>query len=138
MVTARRARLLSVLIIAIVFLVGGLTGAATMHVVEGDEAPRAERRERGPRGSRDLFERLQLTPEQQVQVEAIMEQGRTQMDAFWAEHRPALRAIADSTRAQIRAVLTPEQRALDDEWMAERRREAEKRGDDGRGGRDGR
>ena len=135
MVTAKRARLLSVLIIAIVFAVGGLTGAATMHVVEGDEAPRMERR--GGR-SNNLFERLQLTPEQQVQVEAIMEQGRTQMDAFWAEHRPTLRAIADSTRAQIRAVLTPEQRALDDEWIAERRREAEKRGDDGRGGRDGR
>ena len=137
MVTAKRARLLSVLIIAIVFAVGGLTGAATMHVVEGDEAPAMERRgERGPRNN--LFERLQLTPEQQVQVEAIMEQGRTQMDAFWAEHRPTLRAITDSTRAQIRAVLTPEQRALDDEWIAERRREAEKRGEDGRGGRDGR
>ena len=136
MVTAKRARLLSVLIIAIVFAVGGLTGAATMHVVEGDEAPRME--QRGGRGSNNLFERLQLTAEQQVQVEAIMEQGRTQMDAFWAEHRPVLRAITDSTRAQIRAVLTPEQRALDDEWIAERRREAEKRGEDGRGGRDGR
>ena len=136
MVTAKRARLLSVLIIAIVFAVGGLSGAATMHVVEGDEAPRMERRDRG--GRNNLFERLQLTPEQQVQVEAIMEQGRTQMDAFWAQHRPALRAITDSTRAQIRAVLTPEQRALDDEWIAERRREAEKRGEDGRGGRDGR
>jgi Spy/CpxP family protein refolding chaperone len=135
MVTAKRARLLSVLIIAIVFAVGGLSGAATMHVVEGDEAPRMERH---GRSSNDLFERLQLTPEQQVQVEAIMEEGRADMNAFWAEHRPTLRAITDSTRTRIRAVLTPEQRALDDEWIAERRREAEKRGGEGRGGKDGR
>ena len=135
MVTAKRARLFSVILIAIVFAVGGLTGAATMRVVEGDQAPRMERRERG---SHDLFERLQLTPEQQAQVATIMEEGCAEMDAFWAEHRPTLRAITDSTRARIRAVLTPEQRALDDEWLAERRRDAEKRGGEARGGRDGR
>ena len=49
------------------------------------------------------------------------------MEAFWEEHRPALRAIADSARAELRAVLTPEQVEIEQRFMEERRAQMEKR-----------
>lgn len=118
MVTAKRARLTGMVLLVMMFLVGALSGAATMHVVEGDVVrPRSER-DRGP----GLFETLQLTPEQQVKVDAIMERRRGQVDAFWEEHGPVLRAITDSVRSEIRGVLTPEQREAEERFRAERRK----------------
>jgi hypothetical protein len=49
------------------------------------------------------------------------------MEQFWTQHRPLLRGIADSARAEVRAVLTAEQRALEERFMAERRKHFEKR-----------
>jgi Spy/CpxP family protein refolding chaperone len=112
----------------IAFAVGALAGATTLRVAGGAAVP--ERGGRPERRGPDLFERLNLTPEQKTQVDAIMERRRVEMDAFWKEHGPTLRAIYDSTRAEIRTVLTPEQRALDDQFMAERRSHFNKRDGD--------
>jgi Spy/CpxP family protein refolding chaperone len=114
------------LVLLVMFAVGALTGAATMRVAGGADATpraRAESRESRP----DLFERLELTPEQRVQVDAIMERRRDEMDAFWKQHGPQLRAITDSARVEIRSVLTEEQRAAEEEFRAERRRHYESR-----------
>lgn len=120
MVTAKRARLTGMLMLVIMFTVGALAGAATMHVVEGDEAPQRERtaREQSP----GLFDVLELTPEQQAEVDAVIERRRLQMDQFWREHRSTLRAISDSARMEIRSVLTPEQLEREERFRAERRR----------------
>ena len=126
MVTPKRARAVGMLVLLVMFAVGALTGAATMRVAGGADATpraRAESRESRP----DLFERLELTPEQRVQVDAIMERRRDEMDAFWKQHGPQLRAITDSARVEIRSVLTEEQRAVEEEFRAERRRHYESR-----------
>jgi Spy/CpxP family protein refolding chaperone len=123
MVQAKRARITGLIMLAIMFAVGALAGAATMRVVNADEAPRL----RQPRPQPDLLERLELAPEQRVQAEAILERRRAQMEEFWDEHRPALRAIADSARADLRALLTPEQRELEERFMEERRRHHQER-----------
>lgn len=123
MVQAKRARLTGLLMLAIMFAVGGLTGAATMRVVSADE-PHTLRQSRA---RPDLLDRLELTAAQRVQAEAILERRRAEMEAFWDEHRPALRAIADSARADLRALLTPEQREIEERFMAERRQHHEER-----------
>jgi Spy/CpxP family protein refolding chaperone len=117
MVTAKRARVTGLLVLVVIFVAGALTGAATMRVVSADEAPALRPAKEPP----DLLDRLQLTPEQRVQVDAILERRRAQMEEFWDEHRPALRAITDSARAEMRAVLTPEQQAVEEEFRARRR-----------------
>lgn len=124
MVTAKRARLMGMLVLVLMFAVGALTGAATMRVTGNEAEPRAreESRERRP----GLFDRLDLTPEQRVQVDAIMERRRKELDAFWEEHGPQLRAVMDSARAEVRGVLTPEQREIEEQFRAERRRHYEK------------
>lgn len=124
MVTAKRARLTGLLVLAMMFAVGALTGAATMRVVEGDEAPTRMRSDGAKRP--DLFEKLELTEEQRVQVDAIMERRRQEVDSFWQEHGPQLRAITDSARAEMRSVLTPEQREIEEKFRAERRRHYER------------
>jgi Spy/CpxP family protein refolding chaperone len=124
MVTAKRARLTGMIVLAMMFAVGALTGAATMRVVEGDESPARVRGEAARRP--DLFETLHLTPEQRVQVDAIMERRREEVDAFWKQHGPQLRAIMDSARAEMRTVLTPEQQAIEEKFRADRRRHYER------------
>jgi Spy/CpxP family protein refolding chaperone len=117
MVTAKRARMMGVLVLVIMFSVGALTGAATMRVT-GEESRASESRRDRP----SLFETLELSEEQRVKVDAIMERRRAEVDAFWKEHGPQMRAIMDSARAEIRTVLTPEQRELEEQFRAERRR----------------
>lgn len=119
MVTAKRARLTGMLMLVIMFTVGALAGAATMHVVEGDEGPT---RDRSERERPSLFETLELTPDQQAQVDAVIERRREQMDLFWKEHKPLLDAVMDSARVEIRAILTPEQREREERFRAERRK----------------
>ena len=124
MVTAKRARVMGLFVLVLMFAVGALTGAATMRVTGSEAEPREreETRQRRP----DLFERLDLTAEQRVQVDAIMERRRKELDAFWKEHGPQLRSVMDSARAEMRAVLTPEQREIEEQFRAERRRHYEK------------
>ena len=123
MVTAKRARLMGLVVLVVMFAIGALTGAATMRVATGEESdPRARSESRRP----GLFETLQLTAQQQAQVDEIMERRRAEVDAFWKQNGPQLRAIMDSARAEIRAVLTPEQQALEEQFRAERRRHYER------------
>jgi Spy/CpxP family protein refolding chaperone len=121
MVTAKRAQTVGLLMLVIIFAVGAMTGAATMRVASGDSAkPRqaVESRERRP----SLWETLDLTPEQRARVDDIMERRRGEVQAFWNEHGPQLRAVMDSARADVREVLTPEQQAIEAEFFAERRK----------------
>jgi Spy/CpxP family protein refolding chaperone len=126
MVTARRARFVGVAILVIMFVAGALSGAATMRVVSSDEPAM---RMRAQREHPDLLERLELTPEQRVRVDAVLERRRAEMEQFWEEHRPALRAITDSARAELRAVLTPEQRDIEARFWEERQDMQRKRQD---------
>jgi hypothetical protein len=57
-----------------------------------------------------------------VQVDAIMERRRGEVESFWNEHGPQLRAVMDSARADVRELLTPEQRELEEKFFAERRK----------------
>ena len=124
MVTAKRARTMGVVILAIMFGIGALLGAATMRVATSPES--ALRAGEEPKKRPGLFETLELTDEQRVQVDAIMERRRAEVDAFWKEHGPQLRAITDSARAEIRTVLTPEQRELEEQFRAARRKHYER------------
>src|SRR5687767_8450123 len=126
MATSRRARFIGMAVLVLTFAAGALAGAATMQVVDADEPGALSRPDRGRHGP-PFLDRLNLTAEQRAQVDRILERRRAEMERFWTEHRPLLRGIADSARAEVRAVLTPEQRALEERFMAERREQFQKR-----------
>lgn len=141
--SARRMRILAVLSLLVVFVAGGLVGAAVERGRDHrggfrDGPPRGEGR-RGPpplfaEGS-PLAERLKLTDAQRDSIERLTERDRVRADSTFREIRRGMRARFDSTLTAVEAVLTPEQRA---EWQKVRQewqqQERERRGRRGRGG----
>lgn len=127
-----RSRILGAILLVVTFLAGGLAGAASLRVLNAAEPQPAlppGTHCHGPhekRGGRWL-EQLNLSAEQRAKVEQIMERRREQTSAFWENEGARLRVLVDSTRNEIRAVLTPEQRAEYDRLRAQRKAARETR-----------
>jgi len=122
----RGARVFAVALLFATFAAGGLSGAAVVRVLAAQEAtaspgPGDPGEKCGPRRGGRILDQLDLTPEQRVQVDRILERRRAETEAFWEKAGPELRKITESTRAEIRAVLTPEQREKYDRLREERR-----------------
>ena len=81
-----------------------------------------------------LLERLDLTAEQRVQIERAFEAREDRLEAYWDAHLSELESVIDSSRQDIRAVLTPDQRAVYDSQLGrlrlQSRRELEADDDD--------
>jgi Spy/CpxP family protein refolding chaperone len=56
-----------------------------------------------------LSEKLDLTADQRVKVQPIIDQAKPQIEAIHQEAMAKMRAIMESTGAQIRPLLTPQQ-----------------------------
>jgi Spy/CpxP family protein refolding chaperone len=57
-----------------------------------------------------VFDRLRLTPEQRRQADAIVARSAPRSEAIMLDVLERLRAVADSVDAELRTILTPEQR----------------------------
>jgi len=116
----------------VAFAAGGARGAST--AAPGAPGATADRRAGGgpPPDRRSMKERLGLTTAQCAAIDSVFQSQRRQIDAFWRGPGSELRAILDSTRSGVRAVLDSGQRVALDSIEARRRR----RGQEG-GGRDG-
>lgn len=118
---ARRMRLLAVLTLLVVFVAGGLVGAAVERGRSDDRRvpdrpTRAERRGPPPmfaEGS-PVARRLQLTEAQRARIEQISRRDRARADSAFRDARRGMRARFDSTLMAVDSVLTPQQRA---EWQ---------------------
>lgn len=141
-----RMRILAVLTLLVVFVAGGLVGAAVERGRDpgrpGNRPPRGDMRRGGPppmfaEGS-PLAERLQLTPAQRDTIETLTTRDRVRADSVFREMRMGMRARFDSTLMAVESVLTPEQRAewqkVRQEWQERERRGRRGRGGEGRGG----
>jgi Spy/CpxP family protein refolding chaperone len=125
---------------AVMFLLGafvaggalGFTADRVMDVKHGREM-------RGPRASRQrMAEELKLTPQQQASVDSLIEQKHRQIVILYKPIKPQLdsiavqaRVVSDSTHAQIKRLLNPDQQVKLDKMRAMARRElADRRGGD--------
>ena len=75
----------------------------------------------GAERDRHFGEDLGLDAVQRAHVDSIFARRRVEIDSFWKGPGKSLRAIMDSTRQDVRNVLTPEQRARFDRRRAEGR-----------------
>jgi Spy/CpxP family protein refolding chaperone len=77
-------------------------------------------------GLKHVTKELDLTPQQEAQVKPVLEAAKPQLRAIHEEAMQKSRAIIESSIAQIRPVLTPEQQAKLDKLRAaqEKMREA--------------
>jgi Spy/CpxP family protein refolding chaperone len=121
-----RVRLRGIALLALAFVAGALGGMALERVRASRARPEppAWMPMRGdlPPG----FDGLGLTAEQRDRIDAIFRASRPRTDSVLRASLPRLEAIHDSVRAEIRAVLTPDQQRLFDQM--------ESRGRRGRGG----
>jgi hypothetical protein len=108
-----RGRIAVGLLFLMVFAAGMITEAAARRLRMRHMSAAMEHR-RAPFGAerdRHFAEELGLDSLQRVRVDSVFARRRVQIDSFWKGPGRSLRAIMDSTRQEVRAVLTPEQRA---------------------------
>jgi Spy/CpxP family protein refolding chaperone len=75
----------------------------------------------------ELTHDLSLTPDQQNQVQAILDDTRARFQAVDDQNRPQYDAIRQQGRTRIRAVLTPDQLPKFEEFLARIDAERKKR-----------
>lgn len=125
-----KSKTLGIALLVATFVAGGLAGAASLRVLNAAEpAPAREGECRGRHDKHAWLEQLDLSPEQRARIDQVMARRHAQTQLFWDREGARLRTIVDSTRSEIRALLTPAQQAEYDRLRAERkaRRKAERR-----------
>jgi len=99
-------------------LVAGVALGAAGHRMLGRRSPESMRGGGGGPGSE--FRALDLTPEQCAVIDSVMGRARPRMGAVFNDIEVRMRAVNDSIKAEIDAVLTPSQRATMDSLTAHR------------------
>ena len=110
----RRMRMAGMALLAVTFVVGALAGTAFGRVLNAGEPARgtaAATECRGERGPHHILDELDLSAEQRTRIDAVMARGRVRTDSLWKSDGTRIRAAVDSTRAEVRALLTPAQAA---------------------------
>ena len=120
-----RGRIAVGLLLLMVFAAGMITEAWVWRLrtqrVHAFMPPGGGRPPFGAERDRHFGEDLGLDSAQRVHVDSIFAKRRVEIDSFWKGPGRSLRAIMDSTRQDVRNVLTPEQRARFDRRHAEGR-----------------
>ncbi len=120
------------------FVAGGALGFTADRVMDSKHG----RESRGPRAYRQrMAEELKLTPQQQRSIDSLIDLKHRQIVALYKPVKPQLdsiagltRIVSDSTHAQIKRLLNPDQATkLDRMRDAARRDLAERRGSDSSG-----
>jgi Spy/CpxP family protein refolding chaperone len=117
------------------FIAGGALGFSADRAIRGGRVHEL----RGFRAYKQrMAEELKLTPPQQASVDSLMEERHRQIMALYKPLKPQLdsiavlaRVVSDSTHAQIKRLLTPDQQVKFDKMREAARKElAERRGGD--------
>ncbi|MEK7831565.1 MAG: hypothetical protein AAB401_10800 [Acidobacteriota bacterium] len=119
------------MLMLVVFLLGGVTGASVdrFWFLKGQNAPPT--RHGGERGPGRMMERLKsdlnLTDEQTAAVRVIFDDARKEFPPSRFNECPGLKESREKSRTRIRAILTPEQQIKYDEMNAKREAEMRER-----------
>ena len=119
--TLRRTRFVAGILLAAVFLAGGVTGAAlerfrasSLQLAPASSGLSADQVIENMKmaGTRIpvMYEALDLTPPQRADIAAILESYQPRVDSLLRDSWPALHVVIDSVRLRVEQVLTPEQR----------------------------
>ena len=117
----------AVLVLIAVFLVGGAAGWVAEEVADEIHWPGRQYKEAPDRpdddeafdddAEEDLLETLRLSRAQEDSVDQLLEAREDRLEEYWKSRLPDLQSIVDSSRQEIRAVLTPGQRDTYDRWL---------------------
>jgi hypothetical protein len=128
-----KARRTAVLVLLAVFLVGGAAGWVLEELVDDLDWPsfltdRDQRDAPEPDDPLDddaeeaFLEGLGLSREQLEAVDRLLDQREDRLEAYWHGRLPEIEALVDSTRQEIRDLLSPDQRVAYDRWVQDQRK----------------
>ena len=107
--------------VGVVFLLGaalgGVMGYLFAHRPVNAANPPLSEPERRARRVEELTKELTLTPQQAQQVDAILQQRHAETKAIHDQTDAQLDAVRQKGRAQVRAILTPEQLPKFEEFL---------------------
>ncbi|MHB1193286.1 MAG: hypothetical protein ACYC6F_09585 [Longimicrobiales bacterium] len=122
-----RTRLITVVVLALVFGAGILLGFAadrSLVATPAGEEARTEDEEEPTQRRRATYEQVDPTEAQKMVIDSIVKEYRTAMRALHAEfnaaYDPRYQALLRETRSAIKGVLTPQQAHAYDSLIAER------------------
>lgn len=115
----KNARLEAAILVFVVFLLGLLLGGVGSHLWDEHVLGQEPVNSKPTRDQvvNDLTQRLQLTPDQQKQIAAMIDDTRAKWQALYAPLDAPREAIRKQGRANIRAVLTPDQQLKLDDFL---------------------
>jgi Spy/CpxP family protein refolding chaperone len=122
---SNNARLEAAVLVFVVFLLGILLGGVGGHVwderaegqVQAQTAAQLNLKPTRDQRVNDLTQRLQLTPEQQKQVGAVFDDTVSKWKALYTPLDAEHEQIRQQGRANIRAILTPDQQIKFDDFL---------------------
>jgi hypothetical protein len=130
----QQTKLVAVLVVIGAFIAGGAIGVAA------DRSVRSNSRGGGPTDARTFWDRTAsewgLTTAQRHVVDSLMDAQHAKISALYKPLRPAIdsvdvlaRVISDSTQAELRRTLTPDQQTKFDAMRADmKKRDSQRRG----------
>jgi Spy/CpxP family protein refolding chaperone len=129
-----KARREAAILFLVVFLLGVVFGGLGSHLwggrVWGEQPAPVNTRPTRNEVIAQCTHELQLTPDQQKQLGAIIDDTRGKWSALYAPLDPQREQIRQDSRAHIRAILTPEQQVKFDDFMRrideQRKKDAER------------
>jgi hypothetical protein len=120
-------------VLAVIFVAGSLVGAAVDRSSVASVPSFSKAKSGGGDGSasggdrdgargggaRWIIDRVELTPQQRIQTDSVLDDFRTRMNALAEAYNEAYWPLVNSTRDDLRRILTEEQRAVYDSLLAE-------------------
>jgi Spy/CpxP family protein refolding chaperone len=105
--TTSRSRVIAWLLLALAFVAGAAAGVTADRLLAPEPVP-------GTRITRDMsgpLDKLELTAQQRAQADSIMERSAPYAERAMRDVAERLQNVSDSLDAELRAILTPPQRA---------------------------
>jgi Spy/CpxP family protein refolding chaperone len=116
--TAIAPRWKAILALIMVFAAGAAGGALVEDIADDLDRPFAEAddddNDDGETSEENILANLSLTPEQRTGIERAFEAREDRLERYWDAQLPSLDAVIDSSREEVRSLLTAEQRTIYD------------------------
>ena len=109
----------AIVALVLVFAAGIAGGALIEDIADEFERPFAEADDddRPAASEENILANLDLTAEQRAAIERVFESREERLEAYWDAQLPGLEAVIDSSRQEVRTILTPVQRTAYDSQL---------------------